>query len=50
MNHNRARLLNWNLSLGAVLSIIVVVVPLGMCLLMSLRQRGELPRSLAWHL
>lgn len=37
----RSRLLNWNLSLGAVLSIIVIVVPLGMCLLMSLRQRGE---------
>jgi hypothetical protein len=38
----RSRLWNWNLSLGAVLSIIVLVVPLGMCLLMTLRQRGRI--------
>ena len=46
----RSRLLNWNLSLGAVLALIVLVIPFGMCLLLSMRQRGaydEHDRSLA---
>ncbi|CAD6567989.1 MAG: hypothetical protein CYPHOPRED_002285 [Cyphobasidiales sp. Tagirdzhanova-0007] len=34
-----ARLLNWKLSLGAVLALIVLVVPFGMCLLFSLRTK-----------
>lgn len=33
----RARLLNWKLSLGTVLALIVLIIPFGMCLLFSLR-------------
>lgn len=35
----KARILSWELSLGNVLGLIVIIIPLGMCLLFSLRSR-----------
>lgn len=39
--NDSSRLLNWNLSLGLVLALITLIIPFGLCLLASLRGKGE---------